>query len=105
MTLENNLNLIAQTVREDLESFANSLIQKAFISRTAARAILSITAISKEEKVSRLMDSVFTQINTSPDRKRHWFNEFVDIFSHDRAHDELVRRLRGEGKRKKMMYV
>ena len=36
---------------------------------------------------------MFAKIRQS-EKKSHWFHEFVDIFSHDKAYAELVERLR-----------
>ena len=75
--------------------FADCLVERAFITREAASGIRDTTGISPAVQASRLMDSVFTKINGS-DNKRHWFDEFVDIFSHDRAYAELVETLTKE---------
>ena len=86
------------TVGRSLQWFANQLIEKGFITRQTAQGILGIDGITPAEKAGKLMDSVFAQINGSSDRKRDWFNDFVDIFSHDRAYTGLVEGLKKEGK-------
>ena len=95
--LTNNLQFITNTVGQNLEWFANQLVAKAFIPFPTALGILGTNGLVPAAKAGQLMSSVFTQIRGSPDRKRHWFNEFVDIFSHDRAYQGLVESLMKEG--------
>ena len=97
--LSTNLSSITDTVTAggSLQWFADCLVERAFITREAARGILGMHGVAATEKAGQLMDSVFTKINGS-DNKRHWFDEFVDIFSHDRTYAELVKRLRISGK-------
>ena len=97
--LSTNLSSITDTLTAggSLQWFADCLVERAFITREAASGIRDTTGISPAEKASKLMDSVFAKINGS-DNKRHWFHEFVDMFSHDRAYAELVERLRIPGK-------
>ena len=51
--------------------------------------------VTPADQARKLMESVFTRINGS-DNKSRWFHEFVDIFSHDRAYEDLVDRLKLE---------
>ena len=84
------------TVGGALHWFANQLVEKSFISQIAVKGILGVYGVPPAQQAGQLLDSVFAKIRGSRD-KRHWFNEFVDIFSHDTAYDELVTRLRQEG--------
>ena len=85
----------AVSVGDTLQWFADCLVAKAFIADKTAQGILSIHGITAAEKASQLMNSVFAKLRVS-DNKSRCFNEFVDIFSHDRAYAELVERLRKE---------
>ena len=69
---------------------------KGFITWGAAHGILSTHGVTSTRQASQLMGSVFTRIYDS-NEKRYLFDEFVDIFSHDAAYKDLVRRLRREG--------
>ena len=93
--LTTNLSSITEAVTAggSPQWFADRLIEKAFITRQAARGIRDTSGISPAVQASKLMDSVFAKINGS-DNKSHWFDKFVDIFSHDRAYAELVERLK-----------
>ena len=97
--LSTNLSTITEAVTAggSPQWFADRLVERAFITREAAIGIRDTPGISPAEKASKLMDSVFARINGSDD-KRHWFHEFVDIFSHDRAYAELVESLMRHGK-------
>ena len=90
--MEENLPSITDTVKLNLQWFVNTLISKAFIAQNATQAILGVHGVPPAQQAGQLMDSVFAKIHGSQD-KRRWFNEFVEIFSHDRAYDELVRKL------------
>ena len=76
------------TVGDTLQWFANCLVEKKFIPRRAAQGILGTSGTAPARKAGQLMDSVFAVIGTS-NRKRHWFLEFVSIFSTDQAYAEL----------------
>ena len=80
------------TVGDNLQWFANRLVEKAFVTRRVAQGILGLSGTTPAYKAGQLTDSVFAVIRTS-DRKKHWFNEFVSIFSTDRAYSELVEKL------------
>ena len=97
--LSTNLSSITEAVTAggSPQWFADCLVERAFITREAAIGIRDTPGISPAEKAHKLMDSVFAKINGS-DNKRHWFHEFVDIFSHDRAYAELVESLMRHGK-------
>ena len=90
--LEENLPSITDAIEQNLQWFVNTLISKAFITQNATQAILGLSGVAPAHQTGQLLNSVFAKIRGSQD-KRHWFNEFVDIFSHDRAYDELVRKL------------
>ena len=96
--LARNLGFISDTVTvgPTLQWFANKLVEKAFVPRDIAQKILGIHGTTPAEKAGQLMDAVFAKVRGT-DRKRHWFNEFVDIFSYERAHQELAEKLRKEG--------
>ena len=101
-TLTTNLTYIINTVKvgETLPWFAYQLVKKSFIPHSITQGILDTRGIPPAEKAGQLMSSVFVQISGSLDRAytRHRFDAFVDIFSHDRAYEELVKRLRKGGK-------
>ena len=95
--LNENVRGIVSAVKNNLQSFANDLVRKGFIEREDAREIVDMTGnITKAQKVSNLMDQVHNKIDGAKDQeeKRAWFDSFVDIFSHSKAHDQLVRNLR-----------
>ena len=96
--LTKNISYITDTVTVGgaLQWFAKCLVEKAFIPHQATEGILGIYGVTPAQQAGQLLDSVFAKIHGSRD-KRHWFNEFVDIFSHDRAYQGLVDRLRREG--------
>ena len=91
--LRSNLTSITDTVTvgDNLQWFANCLVEKAFITQRAVQGILG-SATTPANKAGKLIDSVFVAIRRS-DRKKHWFDEFVSIFSTDRAYSELVEKL------------
>ena len=92
--LRSNLISITDTVTvgDNLQWFANRLVEKAFVTRRVAQGILGLSGATPANKAGQLTDSVFAVIRTS-DRKKHWFDEFVSIFSTDRAYAELVEKL------------
>ncbi|CAI8013361.1 hypothetical protein GBAR_LOCUS8486 [Geodia barretti] len=92
--LRTNLTSITDTVTvgDNLQWFSNCLVEKAFIARRTARAILGGGA-TPAHKAGQLIDGVFAVILPS-DRKSHWFAEFVSIFSTDPAYAELVEKLK-----------
>lgn len=94
--IRTNINLItdAVTVGDNLQWFANSLVEKAFIARGAAQGILNTQGIAPATKANKLLDSVFAVLRGS-DRKRHWFDTFIGIFCSEAAHAELVQKLKG----------
>ena len=96
--LNENDSGIVSAVKNNLQSFANDLVRKGFIERDDAREIVDMTGnITKAQKVSNLMDQVHAKIKGAHEdqvERRAWFDSFVDIFSHSRAHDQLVRNLR-----------
>ena len=96
--LTKNISYITDTVTVGgaLHWFANCLVEKAFIPYGVALGILGMSGVAPAQQAGQLLNSVFAKIRGSQD-KRHWFNEFVDIFSHDRVHQDLVDRLRREG--------
>ena len=93
--LRTNLTSITETVRvgNNLQWFAESLVERAFIPRRTAQGILGSNGVTSATKAGQLMDSVFSIIRTS-EKKRYWFNEFVAVFSADRAYAELVGKLK-----------
>ena len=95
--LKTNREVIIDTVGDNLQWFAGRLVAKAFIADKTAQGILTIHGITTADKASQLMNSVFTKINGSDDKKKHWFCEFVNIFDGDRAYQDLVEKLRKAG--------
>ena len=92
--LSSNLTSITDTVTvgDNLQWFANRLVEKTFVTRSVAQGILGLSGATPAYKAGQLTDSVFAVIRTS-DRKKHWLDEFVSIFSTDRAYAELVEKL------------
>ena len=90
-----NLTLITDTVTDVCtpQWFANRLMEKSFITHDSTKGILGTHGLTSADKTSQLMNSVFTKIRTT-DKKRHWFDEFVAIFSKESACAELVERLK-----------
>ena len=93
-TLIRNISYITNTVTVGgaLQWFANCLVEKAFIPHGVALGILGMSGVAPAQQAGQLLNSVFAKIHGSRD-KRHWFNEFVDIFSHDTAYNDLVKSL------------
>ena len=93
-SLRSNLTSItdAVTVGDNLQWFANSLVEKTLISQRAAQGILGAVGATPAYRAGQLLDSVFAVIRSS-DRKRHWFDEFVSIFSTEKVYAELVEKL------------
>ena len=94
--LRTNLTLIAKTVTDICtpQWFANRLVEKSFITYDSSKGILGTHGLTPADKTSQLMNSVFTKIRIT-DKKRHWFSEFVAVFSMEPACAELVERLKG----------
>ena len=92
--LRTNLVSITDAVGNNLQWFANSLAERAFITQRAAQGILGTNGITPSEMASKLLDSVFAAIEVSG-RKRHRFNDFVAVFSSQPVYSDLVERLRG----------
>ena len=101
--LRTNITSISNvvTVGGNLQWFANCLVEKAFITRENAQGILGRCGLTPTQQASQLMDSVFAKIRG----KRHWFDAFVNIFSHDAAHADLMQRLRMAGKLTAVRYI
>ena len=97
--LNANMTAITEEVTTggNLQWFSDRLVEKNFLTRRSARGILSIAGVTADSKAGQRVDSVYTKMRGTA---RHWFNEFVDIFSHDGAYADLARDLRrsvGEG--------
>ncbi|CAI8051089.1 hypothetical protein GBAR_LOCUS27999 [Geodia barretti] len=92
--LNANVSFITDTVSGNLQWFANSLVEKNFITRRVAQGVLATPQLAPDRQAGQLLDSVFTKIRTSDTRQRQWFDAFVDIFSRDGAYQDLVRRLK-----------
>ena len=86
--LRQNLTDVTKTVEGDLQTFATNLIQKEFIAREEAQGILDTYGIMPSEKASQLMSSVFVKRKCQIKR-----DKFVEIFSTEAAHSELVTKL------------
>ena len=100
--LNTNRTAITETVTPagTLQWFSDRLVEKNFLPRRSARGILSIAGVTADSKAGQLVDSVYTKMRGTAEQRRRWFNEFVDIFSHDGAYADLARNLRrsvGEG--------
>ena len=93
--LRTNLRSITSAVQGNLQWFADGLIEKAFIAPGSASGILETHGVTPAEKAGKLLNSVFTKIETSKE-KRRWFNEFLAIFS-DKVYEELVKTLTENG--------
>ena len=102
--LRTNLVFItgAVTVGGTPQWFAHRLVEKAFITHRDAQGILGTLGVSPARQASQLMDSVFTKIDLS-DEKRRVFLKFVDTFSHDPVYKDLVDKLMREGMEHKIL--
>ena len=89
-----NLNFITPfvTVGGSLQWFSNSLVEKSFLTSTAARGILHRDG-TEASKAGELLDSVLNTLRATEEKRRR-FNEFIAIFSNDQVYEELVRKLR-----------
>ena len=94
--LNDNSSDIKGAVKNSLQSFADGLVAKGFIEWDDAREIVDMIGVMKAKKVGKLMDQVYAKIKGTKDQaeRRAWFDSFVDIFSHSKAHEQLVRNLR-----------
>ena len=100
--LNAHMTAITETVTTggNLQWFSERLVAKNFLTRRSARGILGIAGVIPDSMAGQLMDSVYTKMRGTAEQRRRWFNEFVDIFSHDGAYADLTRNLRrsvGEG--------
>ena len=91
--LTDNIQIIKDSVANALQWFSDSLVQRKFIARKKAQGIVKKTSVDESEKISLLMDEVYTKIENE-DNKRECFDKFVGIFSGDSAHKQLVKKLR-----------
>ena len=93
--LRTNLTLITDIVTDMCtpQWFANRLVEKSFITHDSSKGILGNSGLTPADKTSQLMNSVFTKIRIT-DKKQHWFNEFVAVFSTESVCAELVERLK-----------
>ena len=94
--LKNNLVFITDAIAQNLQWFADCLVEKAFISSGSAHEILCTHEDTPAQQAGRLMDSVFARISVS-DEKRKLFEDFVNIFSRETAYNDLVEKLMREG--------
>ena len=94
--LNANLTGITETVTTggNLQWFSNRLVEKNFLTRCSAQGILSTAGVTADSKAGQLVDSVYTKMRGTAEQRRHWFNDFVDIFSHDGAYADLAMNLR-----------
>ena len=94
--LNDNSSDIEGAVNNNLPSFANDLVRKGFIARDVAWGIVGMLGVTEAQKVGKLMGKVHAKINGAKDQagRRAWFDSFVDIFSHSKAYEQLVRNLR-----------
>ena len=94
--LRTNITNITDAVADgdDLQWFASSLVDKAFITQRAAQGILSTTGVSPAYKANQLLNGVFAAVEVT-ERKRERFGEFVSLFSGNPVYADLVRRLNG----------
>ena len=90
--LERNLVYIMDYFVGDLQRIAFELVAKGFIPQRRAHGILTTRGVDPLVQADQLMHYVFVKIRVT-DEKRCWFLKFVDIFSHDEAYGELVKKL------------
>ena len=97
--LNAHMTAITETVTTggNLQWFSDRLVEKNFLTRRSARGILSIAGVTADSKAGQLVDSVYTKMRGTAEQRRRWFNDFVDIFSHDGAYADLARDLRRSG--------
>ena len=90
--LKNNLVFITDAITQNLQWFADCLVEKAFISSESAHEILC----THEDAPARISVS---------NEKRKLFEDFVNIFSHETAYNDLVEKLMREGMEHKIYSV
>lgn len=81
------------TVGDNLQWFANKLVENAFISQQTSGRIIDMHGVTSADKANKILSSVFEKLRHS-ERKKHWFDSFVAIFSKDAAYAELFNKLR-----------
>lgn len=91
--LRQNLGMLNETISGNLQWFSNELVEKAFITQGQAGNILGIHGIGPAEKASKLLDSVFTVLRHTDERKI-WFDKFVAILSPEGAYVDLINKLK-----------
>ena len=102
--LKDNLVFITDAITQNLQWFADCLVEKAFISSGSAHEILCTHEDTPALQAGRLMDSFFARISVS-DEKRKLFEEFVNIFSRKTPYNDLVEKLMREGMEYKIYSV
>lgn len=91
--IRKNINgIVAAVTVGSLQWFADSLVQEAFIARTAAQGILGTLGTAPDYQARQLLESVFTKLRMV-EKKRDWFERFIAIFD-DPTYAELVQQLK-----------
>ena len=93
--IRTNINgIVAAVTVGNLQWFADSLVQEAFIARTAAQGILGTLGTAPDYQARKLLESVFTKLQiVEKSKRRDWFERFIAIFS-DPTYAELVQKLK-----------
>ena len=91
--IRQNMEMISAHVRRNPRWFANKLVEKAFVTQDEASNILDTDGIGPVKQAAKLLDSVVTVLKYT-DKRKAWFDEFIDIFSPEAAYVELVEKLK-----------
>lgn len=107
--LTNNRGFITDTVTvgRNVQWFAKCLVESMFITQEDAQVILSTRGATPTEQANRLLDRVLATIR-KPDSdhgRRGLFYDFVNIFGHDPAYQDLVKKVMDGGKLGHKMFV
>ena len=92
--IRTNINrIVAAVTVGNLQWFADSLVQEAFIAQTAAQGILGTLGTAPDSQARKLLESVFTKLKiVEKSKRRDWFERFIAIFD-DPTYAELVQQL------------
>ena len=81
------------TVGDNLQWFANKLVESEFITQQTSQRIIDMHGVTSADKAGKILSSVFEKLKHS-ERKKHWFDRFVAMFSKDAAYAELFNKLK-----------
>ena len=91
--IRKNINgIVAAVTVGNLQWFADSLVQEAFIAEATAHGILHKQGTAPDSQARELLHGVFTKLRIV-ENKRDWFERFIAIFD-DPTYAELVQQLK-----------